>query len=42
MKPNESESDDKGVQIIGPFEGEEGDQWYLAHGGDIWRPPWTY
>jgi hypothetical protein len=42
MKDNESEADDKGIRIlkeVDPFTNEE---WYLAHGGDNWRPPWTY
>lgn len=32
--------------IIGPYEDADDtndiEQWYLAHGGPFWRPPWTY
>ena len=42
MKPNESESDDKGVYLSVEVDDDSGQEWYLLHGGDTWRPPWTY
>jgi hypothetical protein len=42
MKQNESESDANGVYIGVESDPYTEEEWYLFHGGDNWRPPWTY
>jgi hypothetical protein len=38
----DSEADDKGTYIGAEHDPEENVFYYLLHGGDNWRPQWTY
>lgn len=37
-----TEDDKKTTQIRGPYEDEDGESYFVAFGGPIWRTPWTY
>ena len=42
MKPNESEADSVGTQFLAEYDPDTDTDYVLIHGGDVWRPPWTY